>query len=203
MKVEFTQDQVIALCDKYRYLIPRNAFTANISSSYRYTYTVGSYLNGWYRLFLLFCKNALPYLKENNIDKDFFFYDVKEKYGMLEMYVTHLTNDETIGDLISAYRRMSKFVCHNCGEVADYISMGWISPWCEECRLTTESAVGEEFEEAPMMRGRNLTVIREIYTYIDGKQKRIKRKVKCKDYWNEYRKCKDMTDDEFFEYLMK
>lgn len=203
MRTQFNSDQIIALCNKYRYLIPRNAFTANISPSYRYTYTVGSDLNGWYRLFLLFCKNALPYLKDNNIDKDFFFYDVKEKYGMLEMVVAHLTKDETLDDLIAAYRRMSKSVCIKCGEVADFTSTRWISPYCEECRLFTKEFECEEFEEAPLMRGRNLVVKREIFTCVDGKRKRVRRKINCKQYWTEYLNCKDLTDDEFFEYLMR
>ena len=203
MRVNFNSEQVIALCNKYQYLIPRNAFTATISPSYRYTYTVGSDLNGWYRLFLLFCKNALPYLKNNNIDKDFFFYDVKEKYGMLDMIVTHLTKDETLDDLIAAYRRMSKSVCIKCGEVANFTSMGYISPWCEKCHILTIELECEEFEEAPLMRGRNLVVVREIFTCVNGKPKRVKRKINCKQYWTEYLNCKDMTNDEFFDYLMK
>ena len=31
------------------------------------------------------------------------------------------------------YDRLSEKTCINCGKPAKYMSIGWISPWCEDC----------------------------------------------------------------------
>ena len=39
----------------------------------------------------------------------------------------------TIWNLINKYEEMSEAICINCGKPAIWESMGWISPYCEDC----------------------------------------------------------------------
>ena len=60
---------------------------------------------------------------------------IKEKYGTLRLY--HEGIPEKIYDEIeeweAKYDKLSEKTCIHCGKPAKYMSIGWISPWCEDC----------------------------------------------------------------------
>ena len=40
---------------------------------------------------------------------------------------------DSIEEIIESYSRLSEITCVNCGKPANYISTGWICPWCTNC----------------------------------------------------------------------
>ena len=107
-----------------------------------------------------FCPKMWDELKEilekhNYLDK-FRFVQIKEKYGTLRLYYNGVP--EEIYDEIEAwedkYDRLSEKTCIHCGKPAKYMSIGWISPWCEDCAKEINDAVikienVEDFYNAP------------------------------------------------------
>ena len=43
-----------------------------------------------------------------------------------------------IYDIINKYESLSKRICIHCGKPATKVSVGWISPWCDECAKKIE-----------------------------------------------------------------
>jgi len=113
---------------------------------------------GWRKAF---CPQMWDELKEilekhNYLDK-FRFIQIKEKYGTLRIYCNGVP--EEIYDEIEAweakYDRLSEKTCIHCGKPAKYMSIGWISPWCENCAKEINDAVikiedAEDFYSASM-----------------------------------------------------
>ena len=56
---------------------------------------------------------------------------IKEKYGTLRMY----SNFETkkIRKIIGKYSALSERTCYFCGEPAEFVSTGYILPYCRKC----------------------------------------------------------------------
>lgn len=63
--------------------------------------------------------------------KDFYFVQVKEKYGRLTIYPTYY-NDE-ISAVLSKYEDLSWETCCNCGEPTKLHTTGYITPLCQKC----------------------------------------------------------------------
>ena len=57
--------------------------------------------------------------------------DIKEKWGELCWYSN--TNTEEINRIIEKYCYISKNTCYICGKSADYITTGYILPYCKNC----------------------------------------------------------------------
>lgn len=55
---------------------------------------------------------------------------IKEKYGMLCWYDAGGT--EETNKIIAKYEYISWHTCIECGRTADYITRGWIEPYCKE-----------------------------------------------------------------------
>lgn len=86
--------------------------------------------------------NALgPYVE------DFEVYQIKEKYGSLEIYhgwkdreyteeefddIDDISSD--IYAIIKKYREISLHTCVGCGDKATFLSSYWVIPWCDDCR---------------------------------------------------------------------
>lgn len=58
---------------------------------------------------------------------------IKEKYGALRWYDNGYPSGSKIPDIISKYETISETTCITCGKPAQYLSTGWISPYCREC----------------------------------------------------------------------
>ena len=86
--------------------------------------------------------NALGFYVE-----DFEVYQIKEKFGSLEIYhgwkdreyteeefadINNITSD--IYEIIRKYRDISLYTCVGCGDKATFLSDGWVIPWCDKCR---------------------------------------------------------------------
>lgn len=57
--------------------------------------------------------------------------DIKEKYGELRWCDYGATPD--VNKIIQKYEYISARTCIECGLPAEYITTGWVSPYCEHC----------------------------------------------------------------------
>lgn len=56
---------------------------------------------------------------------------IKEKYGSLRWYDQGAPKD--VNKIVEKYGYISEHTCVNCGRPADYITSGYILPYCEKC----------------------------------------------------------------------
>lgn len=123
------------LCKKYPFLIPRNRWTGEVVEDYDYSYTeLDAMPDGWRKVFgEQMCEeiqNELNKLSEEDKLK-YRILQIKEKYGYLRWYSNWHTDE--IAKIITKYEELSERTCIKCGAPATKISLGWISPWCDEC----------------------------------------------------------------------
>ena len=89
---------------------------------------------GWRKAFGLYiCKDIKRALLEDGGRKRLRMYgidQIKEKYGELCWY-DHGGNEET-NKIIAKYTFISRHTCIVCGKSADYVTRGWIEPYCKE-----------------------------------------------------------------------
>lgn len=79
---------------------------------------------GWYILFYQMCEE----IKEEPVSKDFYFLDIKEKYG--EMRCSAVNSIYSIDKIIEKYETLSKYYCINCGRRKEPTS----TYLCEKCK---------------------------------------------------------------------
>ena len=119
------------MIEQYPFLLPRNRWTDKVSEDYNYDYNEWEAIPlGWQIAFGWKLLNELNNLliKHNIVDK-FRITQIKEKFGELRLYCT---SNKEILELISKYTYESQTTCIICGDKADYISRGWICPYCEQ-----------------------------------------------------------------------
>lgn len=124
-----------SLCEKYPFLLPRNRFSGEVVEDYDYSYTeLDAMPDGWRKVFgEQMCEeiqNELNKLSEEDKLK-YRILQIKEKYGYLRWYSNWHTDE--IAKIITKYEELSERTCIKCGAAATKISLGWISPWCDEC----------------------------------------------------------------------
>ena len=88
------------------------------------------------------------YLKEHNIT-DYQIKQVKEKFGMLCWY-DNAPNE--LQGIIDNYIYISKHVCVECGANADFISTGYVLPYCNKCAEAIRDERGTEFQSAHFLK---------------------------------------------------
>lgn len=71
-------------------------------------------------------------MPEHNRDTDFYSYIGVENNKAQYKHFKILDKCK-IGDIISKYEQLSARTCIKCGQPATKISLGWISPWCDNC----------------------------------------------------------------------
>lgn len=90
---------------------------------------------GWRKRFgIQMCKELKKALLKDGGRKylrEWQIYDIKEKWGRLEIY----TNGDLprVRRVIEKYGYISQFVCVSCGDDAVKETLGWICPYCEDC----------------------------------------------------------------------
>lgn len=105
-----------------------------------------NFLPGWRKAFedsfvkeMDIAYNALP----DNEKEDFYFLQVKEKYGRLTIYPTYYSSE--IDAVLSKYEDLSTRTCCNCGVPTEFHTKGWVLPLCQKCAdkrgLTVESGI--------------------------------------------------------------
>lgn len=85
--------------------------------------------DGWFNLL----NNMLEEISNLEV-KDFYFTQIKEKFGTLRVYSENFTNE--IDTIIDKYEKVSENTCEVCGELGELISnKGW---WRVRCALHEE-----------------------------------------------------------------
>lgn len=93
---------------------------------------------GWYEILHDLCNNIKAIEKE---DTNFYFLQLKEKFGILRAYASYKDDTGKIAKLIDEAERKSARVCELCGSKEKVTTEGrpsWISTWCEKCAEETE-----------------------------------------------------------------
>lgn len=149
------------LIEKYPFLLPRNRWTGKPSEDFDYSYTeLDAMPKGWREAFgEQLCeelKQELIRAESERTDSPeerrrfvgwyqvdpppdypddllhvWQIMQIKEKYGTLRLYSSFSTPG--MGDIIRKYTDLSERTCIDCGKPATKISLGWISPWCDDC----------------------------------------------------------------------
>ena len=87
---------------------------------------------GWYKAFGQELLDEIYHqLKKEGLLYKFRIYDIKEKFGVLEIYTNRISNE--VYNIISKYRNLSWDTCIYCGKPSEVYTTGWISPYCEKC----------------------------------------------------------------------
>ena len=127
---------------RYPFLIPRNRFTDKICDGIGMTqeeYENWSELDdmpdGWRKAFgEQMCEEIYQALLRNGGEEAVNKYriiQIKEKWGYLHWYDSN--GNAEINDIIRKYEDISEKTCIRCGKPATKISLGWISPYCDNC----------------------------------------------------------------------
>jgi len=158
-----------ALIEKYPWLLPRNRWTGNAVKDFDYSHTeLDALPEGWRIAFGdQMCEEiqqALIKAQERNpeggyeeswittnYDSDkilpyvegFRITEIKEKYGALRFYCGGAP--EEVHSIISKYEELSATTCIDCGQPAKWTSIGWISPYCDDCKNRLEA--NEDFRD--------------------------------------------------------
>ena len=129
-----------ALCEKYQFLRWFGdplymGYSEEKEPDYEFTWEV-EVPDGWRKAFCPQMWDELKAIleKADYVDK-FRFIQIKEKYGQLRLYWQGAPNEiyEEVSAWEEKYLQLSEKVCIHCGKPAKYMSLGWISPWCEDC----------------------------------------------------------------------
>lgn len=140
------------LVERFPFLIPRNAWSGKKITEgagfwpdspdeipeYDYEYTLLDDMpKGWRKAFgEQMCqelKDALERSSDGMDDdvEDWYPIQIKEKFGSLRFYPIWST--EEIDKVIFKYEKLSLETCIKCGAPATKYTIGWISPYCDEC----------------------------------------------------------------------
>lgn len=83
-------------------------------------------------------------LKHNELDS-YEIVDIKEKFGGLRWYDN--SNLPGLQVIIAKYAVLSEKTCIVCGKPADWVSTGWISPYCDDCATKQAKAQGVDINK--------------------------------------------------------
>ena len=121
-----------AIVEKYPFLHIRD-IDGNIDTKSKFPMILLEIPDGWRRLFFSMCNEIRPILIKEGKLYDFYFIQVKEKYGDLRCYYCGDTPKE-VEDIIHMYENVAYCFCIDCGNVAILRSDGRREPFCKECR---------------------------------------------------------------------
>lgn len=121
------------LCKRYPFIALRNWRTDE--PFYDFTY-LDDMPTGWRKAFGKdMCEEIRRVLVKANYLNKYRVVQVKEKFGQLRWYDDGAPSSiyRELQDIIYKYEEISERTCIRCGRPATKISLGWISPWCDEC----------------------------------------------------------------------
>ena len=153
------------LCERFPFLIPSNRWTGHRitdkspgywagspdepTPEYDYEYTeLDEMPDGWRKAFgEQMCEEIRDELEKVGLLDEYRITQIKEKYGTLRWY-SHFTTDG-LEAIIRKYEDLSAYTCIHCGKRATRVTLGWISPFCDECCPPNErtKAVEEFWKE--------------------------------------------------------
>ena len=122
-----------ALLQEYPFLKPYGADRWE-DDPYDYSWTMLDLVClGWQKMFLEYCGKIKEKLIEANIPLDhFYFSEIKEKWGNLNVYPGGEYTKE-VGDLVQTMETDSLLYCPSCGKPSKEITQGYILYVCEDC----------------------------------------------------------------------
>jgi hypothetical protein len=121
------------LCKRYPFLIIHDWEDEPLG--YEFTY-LDDMPEGWKRAFGIdMCEDIKRVLVKANYLYDYRIVQLKEKYGSMRLYSNGVPSSiyRELEDIIDKYEKLSYHTCICCGRPATKISLGWISPFCDEC----------------------------------------------------------------------
>lgn len=139
------------LCDRYPFLLPWNRFSGktiiegrnggywlgnpNEIPEYDYEYTeLDSLPDGWNKAFgEQMCEELREALIEDGDLDRWKIVELKQKYGSMRLTDNGYKHGSRVPDIIGKYESMSERTCVVCGAPATQVTIGWISPFCDEC----------------------------------------------------------------------
>lgn len=156
-----TKEQNKSLCERFPFLIPSNRWSGmriteadgggywpgdpEAVPEYDYEFTeLDDMPDGWRDAFgEQLCEELLEELKANDALDTYRITQIKEKFGMLRWYDSGNTKHGY--EIIGKYARLSMRTCILCGKPATRITLGWVSPYCDDCLPNEESVSVEEW----------------------------------------------------------
>ena len=122
------------LIDKYPFLKIDDPFWDDepiLNSDYSFT-MLDEMPSGWRESFgEQLCEELRTVLVKEGLLEKYRIHQIKEKFGSLRWY-GNFEND-SIAKILEKYEEKSKYTCIRCGAPATKISLGWISPYCDNC----------------------------------------------------------------------
>lgn len=121
------------LIERYPFLIPRN-WEGDIPKNYNYLYTkLDDMPRGWKKSFgVIMCEELREILLKENMLDDYYFSEVKEKYGRLCIYDNG--SNRELQDILLKYEYISEHICIICGKFdVTLFDDGWVCPYCDNC----------------------------------------------------------------------
>lgn len=146
------------LCRRYPFLIPWNRWSGKLITDcakgepgywpgnpnklpeYDYSYTeLDNMPDGWRKTFgLQMCEEIRKALIEDGAGElhRYKVVQIKEKYGRLCWYNNGTKIGSRVPDIERKYEEMSERTCIVCGAPATKVTLGWISPFCDDCCMS-------------------------------------------------------------------
>ena len=132
--VNMTKEQNKELVDRYPFLLPHNGWTDEVPEDYDYSYTeLDAMPDGWRIAFgEQMCEEIRQELVKSEYLDGYRIAQIKEKYGALRWY-DFGGPGKIQREIVPKYENLSTYTCIRCGKPATRISLGWISPFCDDC----------------------------------------------------------------------
>lgn len=119
------------LIARYPFLRPRNPWTDKLIEDAYWT-KLDEMPEGWRKAFgEQMCEEIREALIKNNYLEEYRVTQIKEEYRSLRWYSGAAPQE--VHDIVHKYEKLSERICINCGKPATKISLGWISPYCDDC----------------------------------------------------------------------
>lgn len=135
------------LVAKYPFLQYRNVFDGELIPIEELNFTYLDDLpKAWRKITIDLCEKIKNHLVETNRLDEYRLIQVKSKFGYGHWY--DCGADEFIEDLVHEWESLTSSTCEWCGKPAKWISCGWISPYCDECKAEAlQDSPNMEFDE--------------------------------------------------------
>lgn len=155
MTLEETKQRNRELCERFPFLIPFNRWSGKKITDccgpdgeegfwpdnpeahpeeYDYETTeLDDMPYGWRKAFgEQMCEEIMDELVAHDLVDKYRVDQIKEKYGTLRWYDSNST-DKIWSEIIPKYEELSWHTCIRCGKPSTKMSLGWVSPFCDEC----------------------------------------------------------------------